>query len=380
MMEMLVPDLIEHPKNKYFFDPIEEEKKAELIESIRTSGIIEPLVVTQDRVIVAGHQRKEAAEIIGLSSVPCVVKEYFDRDGRSVEDWIIKDLIESNTRRRGGVGGSELKEVRRVDELRRIYNISHGGCRKNDEVKSALRTLENEPKKLADVCVVAGTSIDAYKRNKHLPDLSPEMQELLERGEITVTLANEIVSRLSDEEQHDLIGMLPASEKWSATLTESLMSEIEQLRKDNRFFQEDEGETSKRLDELDLIAQAAKEENERIKAGRGTDVELDLRRELEETRTSAARLEDQNRIINSNLARYKELRAADFELGKTAEQQLISLCGLILSTVAPLTDLPASIFLRLSQDARSNLNDVIDQSIEGLSEIQSLLSSAKETV
>ena len=174
--------------------------------------------------------------------------------------------------------------------------------------------------------------------------------------------------------------MLPASEKWSASLTESLMSEIEQLRKDNRFFQEDEDETSKRFDELDLAAQAVREENERIKAGRGTDAELELRRELEEARTSAAKLEDQNRIINSNLVRYKELRAIDSELGKTAEQQLISLCGLILSTVAPLTDLPASIFLRLSQEARSSLNNVIEQSIDGLSEIQTLLADAKEAV
>lgn len=379
-MDLLISDLLDHPMNDYFFDSMDGQKKAEFLESIKTSGIIEPLVITQNNVIVAGHQRKRAAEIVGMTSVPCVVREYFDHDGRSEEDWITKDLIESNVRQRGDVGGSELKAVRRVDELRRIYNISHGGCRKNDEVKSALRTLENEPKKLSDVCVAAGTSIDAYKRNKHLPELSPEMQDLLERGEITVTLANEIVSRLSDEEQHALIGMLPASEKWSASLTESLMSEIEQLRKDNRFFQEDEDETSKRLDELDLIAQAAKEENERIKAGRGTDVELELRRELEETRTSAAKLEDQNRIINSNLVRYKELRAIDSELGKTAEQQLISLCGLILSTVAPLTDLPASIFLRLSQEARSNLNDIIEQSIEGLAEIQSLLSSAKEAV
>ena len=379
-MDLLISDLIDHPLNDHFFDSMDGQKKTEFLESIKSSGIIEPLVVTQDNVIVSGHQRKRAAEAVGMVSVPCVVREYSDHDGRSAEDWITKDLIESNVRQRGDVGGSELKAVRRVDELRRIYNISHGGCRKNDEVKSAQRTLENEPKKLADVCVAAGTSIDAYKRNKHLPELSVEMQDLLERGEITVTLANEIVSRLSDEEQHALIGMLPASEKWSASLTESLMSELEQLRKDNRFFQEDEDETSKRLDELDLIAQAAKEENERIKAGRGTDIELELRRELEETRTSAARLEDQNRIINSNLARYKELRAIDSELGKTAEQQLISLCGLILSTVAPLTDLPASIFLRLSQEARSNLNDVIEQSIEGLAEIQSLLSSAKEAV
>jgi ParB family transcriptional regulator, chromosome partitioning protein len=379
-MDLLISDLIDHPLNDHFFDSMDGQKKTEFLESIKTSGIIEPLVVTQNNVIISGHQRKKAAEILGLLSVPCIVREYTAHDGRSAEDHEIKDLIESNVRQRGDVGGSELKAVRRVDELRRIYNISHGGCRKNDEVKSALRTLENEPRKLADVCVAAGTSIDAYKRNKHLPDLSPEMQDLLERGEITVSLANEIVSRLSDDEQHALIKMLPASEKWSASLTESMMLEIEQLRRDNRFFQEDEDAASKRLDELDLAAQAAKEENERIKAGRGTDIELELRKDLEEARMSAARLGDQNRIINSNLARYKELRAIDSELGKTAEQQLIGLCGLILSAVAPLAELPTSIFLRLSQEVRSNIRDVIDQSIDGLSDIRSILVNAKEAV
>lgn len=42
-----------------------------LVESIRTDGIQEELVATEDGVIISGHRRHAAAKIVGLPTVPC---------------------------------------------------------------------------------------------------------------------------------------------------------------------------------------------------------------------------------------------------------------------------------------------------------------------
>lgn len=44
-------------------------------ESIKQFGFKVPIIVDRDGVIVAGHTRKKAAELLGLASVPCVVAD-----------------------------------------------------------------------------------------------------------------------------------------------------------------------------------------------------------------------------------------------------------------------------------------------------------------
>lgn len=47
----------------------------ELIASVREKGVLQPLMVTLDRVIVIGHRRHKAAEICGVN-VPCITRDY----------------------------------------------------------------------------------------------------------------------------------------------------------------------------------------------------------------------------------------------------------------------------------------------------------------
>ena len=103
MQQINIGDLRSHPRNNEFFDDMTGEKWAEFLESIRTSGVIEPIVVTTDMVIVSGHQRVRACKELGIETVMCEIKAYND------EDSIIKDLLETNIRQRGDVGGSDKK-------------------------------------------------------------------------------------------------------------------------------------------------------------------------------------------------------------------------------------------------------------------------------
>ena len=125
MQKFKIEELKAHPRNNEFFDDMSGEKWQEFLESIKTSGVIEPIVVTQDKIIVSGHQRVRACKELGIEEIDANVKIY-DSD-----DDIIKDLLETNIRQRGEIGGSTVKLGRRIKELERIYGIKQGRPEKN---------------------------------------------------------------------------------------------------------------------------------------------------------------------------------------------------------------------------------------------------------
>ena len=226
MQSLKVKDLIPHPKNEYFFDDMTGQKYEEFRESIRTSGVIEPLIVTQDMVIVSGHQRRRGCIDEGIETVMCDVRYYSDKDGRSKEDWILKDLIETNVRQRGEIGGSELKAIHRVDELRRIYGVQNGGDRGNQYTggKVAVGTmsqLANSPQTTEEVCAAAGIDYESYRKFKSLADLNPDWQELLEAGNVSASVASRIIAKLQSDKQAELLESLPDDAKQRLTASEA---------------------------------------------------------------------------------------------------------------------------------------------------------------
>jgi len=58
------------------------DKLSELAQSIEEHGIVQPIIVRKSSVrgyeIVAGERRYRAAQLLGLSTVPCVVREFSD--------------------------------------------------------------------------------------------------------------------------------------------------------------------------------------------------------------------------------------------------------------------------------------------------------------
>ena len=56
-----------------------------LIESVKTFGIIQPLVLTKDSVLIAGHRRLDAAKKAGLAEVPVVIASFESKDTRALQ-------------------------------------------------------------------------------------------------------------------------------------------------------------------------------------------------------------------------------------------------------------------------------------------------------
>ena len=129
-MQMLeIKDLKPHPKNEELFDDIEGQRWSEFKESILRRGVVEPIVVTQDLVIVSGHQRVKACKELEIKTIPCRITHYPEFDEKTdtpKEDMILEDLISTNIMQRGVGNINPLKMAKCIRELERIKGIKHG--------------------------------------------------------------------------------------------------------------------------------------------------------------------------------------------------------------------------------------------------------------
>ena len=131
-MQMLeIKDLKPHPKNEELFDDIEGQRWSEFKESILRRGVVEPIVVTQDLVIVSGHQRVKACKELEIKTIPCRITHYPEFDEKTdtpKEDMILEDLISTNIMQRGVGNINPLKMAKCIREIERIKGIRNGSA------------------------------------------------------------------------------------------------------------------------------------------------------------------------------------------------------------------------------------------------------------
>lgn len=120
-------DLTPNPLNAVIYDAT---PTADLIESIRERGIIEPLVASPERVLVSGHRRRLAAIGLGLAKVPVILRPVEDEVG---------EIIAFNTHRKKTwtevyrearmlqPRAEAAAALRKLEGARRGASIRHGG-------------------------------------------------------------------------------------------------------------------------------------------------------------------------------------------------------------------------------------------------------------
>lgn len=215
MQKFKVSDLIPHSQNEFFFDDMEGQKWKEFLESVRTSGVIEPPVVANEGVIVSGHQRIRACKELGIDEIFCEVRIYDDPDKMT------KDLIETNIRQRGTINGSELKMGRIIKALERVYGVKNGRPEKLPQLA--------EVKSQSDIAKELGMSVDKMNRLKKLADLPDEYQDMIESGTISVNTASTVISKLSEEDQLALLQKLPVTHKLTQSQVQQYIDQIKGL-------------------------------------------------------------------------------------------------------------------------------------------------------
>ena len=85
-----------HPFPNHPFKVLDDDRMESLADSIRENGILNPVIVrpdhTGDYEMISGHRRMHAAELVGMTKIPAIVKEMSD-------DEAIISMVDANIQR-----------------------------------------------------------------------------------------------------------------------------------------------------------------------------------------------------------------------------------------------------------------------------------------
>lgn len=225
-MQMIsVNKLNPHPKNNYFFDDMSGEAWMAFIESVETSGIIEPIVVTQDLTIVSGHQRVRACKELKIKEILAETRVY------ESEDEVLKQLIETNIRQRGVGNTNPVKFGRCIRELERIYGIKQGNNQHTQEDANNVR--KQSQKTQSDLADEIGVDVKTLQNAKRLASLPEEIQQMVMDGKVTASTASRVIARMSPEEQEQLAEQIRGKDKVSSRDVEFYKKRIQKLTDEN---------------------------------------------------------------------------------------------------------------------------------------------------
>ena len=185
-------------------------------ESIKTSGIIEPIVVTKDMTIISGHQRYKAAKELGIKMIPIRIREdLIDEDKK------LKVLLAANF---GRSKNDDAKQRKVAVEYVRLCGYKNGENQWGCQVGTPKLSIEEIAKQL-------GTSKRDLQRALSIErNLTESMKELLDTGVISKTVASDVITSLSKDEQEELIKSMDITKKITQKEVQQYINEIKQLK------------------------------------------------------------------------------------------------------------------------------------------------------
>ena len=246
MQQININEIKPHPRNHEFFDDMTGDAWNAFKESIATSGIVEPIVVTQDMIIVSGHQRIRAAKELGLSTIMVDIRKYENDDN------VLKDLIETNIRQRGIGNPNPVKLGRCIKELERIYGIEHGN-NQFDRTPKVSDSLNQE-----QLAKMIGVSVDTLNNYKKLTKLIPELEDLVDTGILAPTTALALVKYMSPSEQEEFVKSMDITKKITKGQVQQYIDKIKQLENDNPKIKELETQISELKTEKNILERKIK--------------------------------------------------------------------------------------------------------------------------
>lgn len=202
IMEVPISELFsfrDHP-----FKVLDDEKMAQTVESIRENGILVPIMVRSRQEggyeVISGHRRRHAAEIVGLETVPVIIRELSD-------DEAVIAMVDANLQRE-----EILPSEKAYAYKMKLEALKHKAGRPSKENSCQVGTNFRADEAMAETANESARTIQRYIR---LTELLPELMEMVDSKKIKFNPAVEI-SYLSPNEQYLLIqvieedGILPS--------------------------------------------------------------------------------------------------------------------------------------------------------------------------
>ena len=186
----LIDDFPDHP-----FHVRDDEDMLQLVESIKTNGVLTPAVLRQKEdgryELVSGHRRKRACELAGLTTLRSEIKDL-------TRDEAVVYMVESNFQRTTILPSEKAFAYKMRNEA-----IKRQGER-TDLTSSPLGIKLSGKQSLDVISQESGDSRNQIHRYIRLTFLVPELLELVDEGRIKMRPAVEL-SYLDDDSQRDVV-------------------------------------------------------------------------------------------------------------------------------------------------------------------------------
>lgn len=183
----LIDDFPDHP-----FHVRDDEDMVQLVESIKTNGVLTPAVLRQKEdgryEIVSGHRRKRACELAGLTTLRSEIKDL-------TRDEAIVYMVESNFQRT-----TILPSEKAFAYKMRLEAIKRQGQR--TDLTSATLLQKSGKTSREIIAENSGESHEQVRKYIRLTNLIPELLQLVDEGRIKTRPAVEL-SYLDEDSQRD---------------------------------------------------------------------------------------------------------------------------------------------------------------------------------
>lgn len=225
-----ISELKPHPQNNFYFDDMEGDAWDSLLQSISTSNVTNAITITQNKVIISGHQRIRACKVLGIEEVSYKMIEYEN------ENQEIKDLIESNLRQRVLGNTNPVKLGRCFSFLNEYYGFHQGNGSNQHEQKEKLFTFANSdiPSNQTELAESYGITKQTMNNYMRMASMIPELEDLVDTGIVTKDTALAIIRNLSSDEQRDLISSLDITKKITKKEAKEYIKTIKELKAENK--------------------------------------------------------------------------------------------------------------------------------------------------
>ena len=201
-ISQLSPDKLT-PFEKHPYQVREDTAMDELVESVRTYGILSPLLARpkgEGYELVSGHRRRLAAQKLGLPTVPVLVREMTD-------DEAVILMVDSNLQRE-----NLLPSEKAFAYKMKLEAMKHQGKATSGQLVQKLSV-----EKVADE---ANENYKTVQRYIRLTNLVPPLLQMVDDGRIAFSPAVELSYLTRDEQAElwDLIGREDATPSLSQSL------------------------------------------------------------------------------------------------------------------------------------------------------------------
>lgn len=204
------------------FKLYDEDKKKEMIESIRINGIMQPLIVRPIQEgkyqILAGHNRRRCARALGITKYPCIIKENLSDDEAKIY------LIDTNLCTRDKISPMERA---------RAYKIKYDTYKKRNIKTSLVEEIRKDNTgALNSLIKEEKTSAGSIQRYLRLTYLIPGLQEFVDKGKMSLTVGEKI-SFLPNEEQKFVAELIKDNIKITDNMAQKIRKESEKYKKED---------------------------------------------------------------------------------------------------------------------------------------------------